>query len=100
MFHFIGGSAQALILTPITLMIGRTFSREVSSTAQTMKTVASKGIGSSTGAFLYGWLYSQLPARSVMVLFTCLIFGFGILSRLGGVWVDARTKAGQARQSV
>ena len=99
-FHFIGGSAQALILTPITLMIGRTFSREVSSTAQTMKTVASKGIGSSTGAFLYGWLYSQLPARSVMVLFTCLIFGFGILSRLGGVWVDARTKAGQARQSV
>lgn len=46
------------------------------------------------------WLYSQLPARSVMVLFTCLIFGFGILSRLGGVWVDARTKAGQARQSV
>ena len=99
-FHFVGGSAQALILTPITLMIGRSFSREVSSTAQTLKTVASKGIGSSTGAFLYGWLYSQLPARGVMLLFTCLIFGFGILSRLGGMWVDARTKAAAAQQGV
>ena len=99
-FHFVGGSAQALILTPITLMIGRSFSREVSSTAQTLKTVASKGIGSSTGAFLYGWLYSQLPARGVMLLFTCLIFGFGILSRLGSMWVDARTKAAAAQQGV
>lgn len=96
----LAGSAQALILTPITLMIGRSFSREVSSTAQTLKTVASKGIGSSTGAFLYGWLYSQLPARGVMLLFTCLIFGFGILSRLGGMWVDARTKAAAAQQGV
>lgn len=91
-FHFIGGSAQALILTPITLMIGRNFSQEVSSTAQTMKTVASKGIGSSTGAFLYGWLYSQMPARAVMVLFTCLIFGFGIVSRLVGFWIDTRIR--------
>ena len=81
-------------------LLGRSFSREVSSTAQTLKTVASKGIGSSTGAFLYGWLYSQLPARGVMLLFTCLIFGFGILSRLGGMWVDARTKAAAAQQGV
>ena len=90
--HFIGGTAQALILTPITLMIGRNFSPEVSSTAQTLKTVASKGIGSSTGAFLYGWLYSVIPARSVMLLFTVLIFAFGVLSRLGGMWVDERQR--------
>ena len=29
-----------------------------------------------------------------------LIFGFGILSRLGGMWVDARTKAAAAQQGV
>lgn len=87
--HFLGGSAQALILTPITLMIGRCFSAEVSSTAQTMKTVASKGVGSSAGAFLYGWLYSVLPAQGVMLLFTCLIFGFGVLTRAAGAWAQA-----------
>lgn len=87
--HFLGGSAQALILTPITLMIGRCFSAEVSSTAQTMKTVASRGVGSSAGAFLYGWLYSVLPAQGVMLLFTCLIFGFGVLTRAAGAWAQA-----------
>jgi hypothetical protein len=79
--HFCGGSAQAFILTPITLMIGRCFSLKVSSTAQTLKTVASKGIGSSTGAFLYGWLYSRLPGHRVMLLFTCMIFAFASLPR-------------------
>ena len=90
--HFIGGGAQALVLTPITLMIGRSFSPEISSMAQTLKTVASKGIGSSTGALLYGWLYSVIPARSVMLFFAALIFAFGIFSRVGGIWVDERQK--------
>ncbi len=88
--HFCGGSAQAFILTPITLMIGRCFSLKVSSTAQTLKTVASKGIGSSTGAFLYGWLYSRLPGHRVMLLFTCMIFAFALLSRAAGVFADRR----------
>ena len=47
------------------------------------------------------WLAVQpAMARGVMLLFTCLIFGFGILSRLGGMWVDARTKAAAAQQGV
>lgn len=97
--HFLGGSAQAFVLTPITLMIGRFFSPGVSSTAQTMKTVASKGVGSSVGAFLYGWLYSVMPAQSVMLLFTCLIFGFAAVSRAGGAWahMPAARPAGSRR---
>lgn len=98
-FHFVGGCAQAFILTPITLMIGRSFSPEVSSTAQTMKTVASKGIGSSTGAFLYGWLYSRMPGRSVMLLFACLILCFGLASWLGGVWIDRRSGSSLERRA-
>lgn len=94
--HFLGGSAQALVLTPITLMIGRCFCAEVSSTAQTLKTVASKGLGSSTGAFLYGWLYSVLPAKGVMLLFTCLIFGFAAVARIGAAWAQAAPAARRA----
>ncbi|MDL2219311.1 MFS transporter [Ruminococcaceae bacterium OttesenSCG-928-O06] len=83
LLHFLGGCAQAFVLTPITLMIGRSFEDAVSSSAQTMKTVANKGIGSSIGVLLFGWLYGFLPASGVMLAYACLILLFGLCSRLG-----------------
>lgn len=84
LLQFIGGLSQPLVLAVITQKIGESFQTEASSTAQTLKTVANRGIGGSVGVMLFGWLYGFLPPVTVMGLFCGLILAFALLTLLWG----------------
>ena len=74
--HLIGGSSEALMLCAIVALVNDTFSERVSSTAQTLKSVASKGIGSSLGTLAIGVMFDHMDAFWVMMLvsLSCLAF--------------------------
>lgn len=80
MTQLVGGLSQPFLLATMTQMIGENYRGGASNTAQTLKTVANRGIGGSVGVFLFGWLYSRLSAPSVMALFTGFSLAAGLLT--------------------
>jgi MFS family permease len=75
----LGGMSQAFVYPAITQIIAADFDKEVSNIAQTLKTMANRGIGSCTGVFLYGVLYDHWPANRVMILYGIFALSYGLI---------------------
>lgn len=84
--HFLGGPSEPLMLCAIVSMVNSTFSARVSSTSQALKSVASKGIGSSLGTLVLGIMFDKIAPFWVMVSVACACLVFAAIA---WVWFKA-----------
>ena len=68
-FQFLGGGAYALLYTTITTAIGTVYPNKISYSAHSLKLIANRGIGVSTGMLLLGTMFDRnLPVAGYSIL--------------------------------
>lgn len=83
-FTYLGGFSEPLLCCSIITIIGETFPKSVSATAQTLKSVANRGIGSAMGTLVIGRLFDLLDPFAVMMGVSAGCLLVGILMALWG----------------
>lgn len=90
--QFVGGGAFSLVYAAGTQFIKETFDDSVSFTAQSLKTLASRGIGVVVGALLFGFLYDKYSTNTAFISVAGIAFLYSILMLLYGANVRKNIK--------
>ena len=91
--QFIGGGAFALVYASDTEYIRQSFSQDVAYTAQSLKSMANKGIGMGFGALLFGRMLDVVTTNAA---FLCM-GAVSAVYMLALLVINARFKAKEAR---
>ena len=99
LFQTVGGAGFSCFIHASVELIAASYPESVSSTAQTLKSVFYRGIGSSAGAIAFGFLYEQLPPALLMHCSTMLSVFYTIFSLILFHAVQHMTRTGRSAQS-
>lgn len=96
---FLGGSCTPLTTLSVVHLISGNFPQEVSNSAQTLKSIAYRGIGGSLGSYLFGVLYGVFAPEKLMLAASvvCAVVGIVLLPLYRAVCALDSKKAEQAR---
>ena len=91
--QFIGGGAFALVYSSDTEYIRQSFSQDVAYTAQSLKSIANKGIGMGVGALLFGRMLDVVTTNAAFLCMGAVSAVYMIVLLI----INARFKAKDAR---
>lgn len=98
LFQAMGGAGFGCFVHASVELIAASYPESVSSTAQTLKSVFYRGIGSSAGAFVFGILYDRLPPALLMYCSTMLSVLYTVFSIVLFRVVRHMTRSGRSAQ--